>query len=183
MRSTKKEIETTFWNDETQCLYDFVDGNRKDGAIRPNQIFALSLPNRMLTRDRERSILQVVHDHLVTPYGLRSLSRDHPDYAGHYGGDPHERDGAYHQGAVWGWLIGPFVTAWVRLNGGPAKARKRAGAFLGAFEHHLHEAGLGNISEIFDGDPPHTPRGCYAQAWSVAEVLRAYVEDILGRRP
>ena len=182
-KKTAASFEAAFWNTDTNCLYDVLDGENKDGSVRPNQIFALSLPNRMLPREREQSILQVVHDELVTPYGLRSLSRRDPAYAGHYGGDPHERDGAYHQGTVWGWLIGPFVTSWVRLNGGPTKAREQARSFLSRFEQHLHEAGLCNISEIFDGNPPHTSRGCFAQAWSVAEVLRAYVEDVIGRRP
>lgn len=182
-KKTAASFEAAFWNTDTNCLYDVLDGENKDGSVRPNQIFALSLPNRMLSREREQSILQVVHDELVTPYGLQSLSRQDSAYAGHYGGDPHERDGAYHQGTVWGWLIGPFVTSWVRLNGGPTKAREQARSFLSRFEQHLHEAGLCNISEIFDGNPPHTSRGCFAQAWSVAEVLRAYVEDVIGRRP
>jgi predicted glycogen debranching enzyme len=182
-QKTADSFESAFWNPDTHCLCDVLDGEHKDGSIRPNQILALSLPNRMLSRACEQSVLQVVHEELVTPYGLRSLSRNDPAYVGHYGGDTHERDGAYHQGTVWAWLIGPFITSWVRLHGGPSKARPKSRAFLNAFEQHLNQAGIGSISEIFDGDPPHAPRGCFAQAWSVAEILRAYVEDIIGRRP
>jgi predicted glycogen debranching enzyme len=175
-------FEKQYWNDETDCLFDVV-GDNKDGAIRPNQIFALSLPHRLLSDEAERRILTVVQNQLVTPRGLRSLSPTDARYAGHYGGDQHSRDGSYHQGTVWGWLIGPFVSAYVRVNGSTDEARDRAAGFIAPFESHLYEAGLGHISEIFDGDAPHTPRGCYAQAWSVGEVLRCYVEDILGERP
>jgi glycogen debranching enzyme len=120
---------------------------------------------------------------LLTPYGLRTLSRRDPNYRGHYGGDPRSRDSAYHQGTAWPWLLGPFLTAYVRVHGGSPETRDRAGRFLEPLRRHLSEAGLGQISDVFDGDPPHEPGGCIAQAWSVAEVLRTYVEDILGRRP
>jgi glycogen debranching enzyme len=173
----------TFWNEETGCLFDVINPDSNDGSIRPNQILALSLPHRLLNNARERQILDVVERELVTPRGLRSLSPGHPSYAGHYGGDQQCRDGAYHQGTVWGWLIGPFVSAYVRVNGETVQARERAAEFVAPFRSHLYEAGLGQISEIFDGDAPHAPRGCYAQAWSVGEVLRCYVEDILGVCP
>lgn len=128
-------------------------------------------------------MLNVVQRDLLTPYGLRSLAPSNPAYVGSYGGSPYERDGAYHQGTVWGWLLGSFVTAWVRINESDPSAHKTALRFLDPLRQHLHEYGLGQISEIFDGDPPHTPRGCYAQAWSVAETLRAYVEDVLNQKP
>jgi len=179
----RRSFSRAFWNADTGCLYDCIDGDYRDPAVRPNQIFALSLPYRMLPEDLERRILDTVERDLLTPLGLRSLAPTNPAYVGRYGGDQTARDGAYHQGTVWGWLIGPFVTAWVRLHGATPEVRQEAMKFLEPFQRHLHDAGLGQISEIFDGDPPHGPRGCFAQAWSVAEVLRAYVEDVLGRRP
>jgi glycogen debranching enzyme len=137
----------------------------------------------MLSDQQEQSILSVVQTHLLTPFGLRSLAPLDPAYAGRYGGDPHARDGAYHQGTVWGWLMGPFVTAWVRIHQDDPEVKQTALRFLEPLRQHMQDFGLGQISEIFDGDPPHTPRGCYAQAWSVAETLRAYVEDVLDQKP
>lgn len=177
------QFPKTFWNPQTGCLFDCISPEGPDPAIRPNQIFALSLTHRMLSDDQEESILSVVQKDLLTPYGLRSLSPSDPAYVGHYGGDPHSRDGAYHQGTVWGWLMGPFVTAWVRIHQNDPNVHHTAQRFLDPLRQHLQEYGLGQISEIFDGDSPHTPRGCYAQAWSVAETLRAYVEDILDQKP
>jgi len=175
----KTQFVKTFWNKETGCLYDHIDGDWKDPAIRPNQIFALSLPHRMLGKDQECQILDVIERDLLTPMGLRSLAPSDPAYQGHYGGDPVARDGAYHQGTVWGWLIGPFITAYVRLR----KDTRTARTYLEPLRGHLYEACLGQVSEIFDGNPPHKPRGCFAQAWSVAELLRTYVEDVLGKQP
>ncbi|MGA1196025.1 MAG: amylo-alpha-1,6-glucosidase, partial [Candidatus Latescibacterota bacterium] len=177
------QFPNAFWNPQTGCLFDCIGPNGADPAIRPNQVFALSLPNRMLSEDQEKSILSVIQRDLLTPYGLRSLSPSDPSYVGHYGGNPHARDGAYHQGTVWGWLIGAFVTAWVRINQNDPTAHHTAQRFLDPLRQHLQEYGLGQISEIFDGDSPHTPRGCYAQAWSVAETLRAYIEDVLNQKP
>ena len=174
---------SAFWNPATGCLFDYLNNDWADPAIRPNQIFALSLPHRLLSPEQEQSVLQVVMRDLLTPYGLRSLAPSDPAYRGTYGGNQHARDGAYHQGTVWGWLMGPFITAYVRLNGNTPETRQTAQRFLDPLCRHLHEAGLGQISEIFDGDFPHTPRGCFAQAWSVAEVLRVYVEDICDRHP
>lgn len=176
-------FESTYWNEETGCLFDVVGQEHKDGAIRPNQILAVSLPHQLVSDTHARSILDVVERELLTPRGLRSLAPGHPSYAGHYGGDQHSRDGAYHQGTVWGWLIGPYVTAYVRAGGDSSEVRDTAAEVIAPFRSHLFEAGIGHISEVFDGDPPHTSRGCYAQAWSVGEVLRCYVEDILGERP
>jgi predicted glycogen debranching enzyme len=177
----KARFEALFWNAETGCLYDVVEGERRDGSIRPNQVMALSLPFPLLDGARALSILQVVEEHLLTPRGLRSLSSRDPAYRGHYGGAPLERDGAYHQGTVWGWLIGPFLTALSRLRG--EEGRRQAGQIVAGFADHLKEAGLGSVSEIFDGEAPHAPRGCIAQAWSVAELLRAYWEDVLDQGP
>jgi predicted glycogen debranching enzyme len=167
-----------FWNEDADCLYDVVDGDYKDASIRPNQIFAASLKHSMLSQERARRVVEMVERDLLTPYGLRSLSPYDPQYRGRYEGDSLSRDGAYHQGTVWGWLIGPFITAYIKAHEGSEEARERARLWLAAFHSHLSEAGLGQISEIFDGDAPHTPRGCIAQAWSVAELLRAALEDV-----
>jgi predicted glycogen debranching enzyme len=172
-----------FWNDAAGCLYDVVDSDQRDGTIRPNQIFAVSLPASMLSPDRARRVVDVVEREFLTPFGLRSLSPNDPHYRGRCDGDPSSRDGAYHQGTVWAWLMGPFITAYVKTHEGSFAAREQASTWVKAFCAHLHDAGLGQVSEIFDGDAPHQPRGCIAQAWSVAEVLRATVEDVLGRLP
>jgi predicted glycogen debranching enzyme len=167
-----------FWNSEARCLYDVVDGGPPDGSIRPNQIFAVSLHYSMLAPDRSRAIVETVERELLTPVGLRTLSPRDPRYRPTYAGNQYSRDSAYHQGTVWPWLLGPFVSAYVRVNGGTAQARTRARDLLRGIELHLTEAGLRQISEIFDGDAPHHPRGCFAQAWSVAEILRALCEDV-----
>jgi glycogen debranching enzyme len=137
----------------------------------------------MLSLERAKRVVATVQEHLLTPYGLRSLASTDPQYRGHYAGGPAERDGAYHQGTVWAWLLGPFITAYIKVNGGSEVTRAKAQGWLSALPSHLADAGLGHISEIFDGDPPHRPRGCIAQAWSVAEILRAYVEDVKGIHP
>jgi predicted glycogen debranching enzyme len=172
-----------FWNEKLGCLYDVVNGCPPDPSIRPNQIFAVSLPHSMLPQDRARSVVEKVEEHLLTPFGLRSLAPSDPQYRGCYTGGPTERDGAYHQGTVWPWLLGPFITAYVKVNGRSEEAKRQAQTWLSPLESHLAEAGLGHISEIFEGDAPHRPRGCIAQAWSVAEILRAYFEDVRGLRP
>ena len=160
-----------FWYDEGQYLYDVVDAN--DTALRPNQIFALSLDFPVLDESRWRRIVDVVKDELLTPAGLRSLARSNPDYKPKYDGDLRARDAAYHQGTVWGWLIGPFVDAWLRVHPSDFDG---AGKFLDSFRTQLGAACIGTISEVFDAEEPFTPRGCVAQAWSVAEVLRAWVK-------
>ncbi len=161
-----------FWYAHGGYLYDVVDGpTGDDAALRPNQILAVSLPHSALPLDRARAVVEAVGRTLLTSYGLRSLAPDHPDYVGRYGGDRWARDGAYHQGTVWGWLIGPYAIAYHRVTGDAAGARR----LLEPFADHLYDAGLGTLSEIFDGDSPHKPRGCPAQAWSVAEVLRAWL--------
>jgi predicted glycogen debranching enzyme len=174
----KTSFAPTFWNEAEQCLYDCVKDDGKDGAIRPNQIFAVSLPHRLLDAEQERLVVECVQRELLTPYGLRSLSPRDPQYRPIYHGDQWQRDSSYHQGTVWGWLIGPFLTAYLRVHNSSEQARTQAHEWLAPLLRHLDEACVETISEIFDGDAPHTPRGCYAQAWSVAEVLRVLVEEL-----
>lgn len=166
-----------FWNEHAGCLYDVVNGETRDASIRPNQVIAISLSHTMVSKDRAASMLKTVERDLLTPRGLRTLSPADPNYIGRYEGGPQSRDGAYHQGTVWPWLMGPYITAYTKTFGRKA-ARRFAATWLENFEPHFREAGLGQVSEIFDGDAPHTPRGCIAQAWSVAELLRAIIEDV-----
>ncbi len=165
-----------FWNASRKCLFDVVNGADRDPSIRPNQVFAVSLPHPLLSPEQASSVIDVVQRELLTPYGLRTLERSDPQYRGTYGGDPLSRDSAYHQGTVWPWLIGPFLTAYLKVHSHSPAALQQAKAWLATFEQHLRETGLGQVSEVFSGDPPHLPGGCIAQAWSVAELLRATVE-------
>lgn len=167
-----------FWNEKGGYLYDVVNGGPPDASIRPNQILALSLFHTMLAPERAKSALEVVERELLTPYGLRTLSPRDPKYAGHYGGNAFQRDSVYHQGTVWPWLLGPYITAVVKVKGGSDAARKSILDSLQPLKQHLSEAGLGQISEVLDGDAPHKPGGCFAQAWSVGEILRALCEDV-----
>ena len=162
-----------FWNEQAGCLYDCVNGEVKDASIRPNQILAVALPHCPLPPEQQRGVVATVRGELLTPYGLRTLSPKDRRYRGHYGISWESRDLAYHQGTVWPWLMGPFVEAHLKVEGFSSRARAEAGGWLQALDEHLAQAGVGFISEIFDGDPPHAPAGCIAQAWSVAEVLRA----------
>ena len=160
-----------FWNAEAGYCYDVLDGpDGNDASLRPNQLFAVSLPHSPLSPERQKAVVDVCARRLVTSFGLRTLAPDHPDYAGTYAGDQKQRDGAYHQGSVWSWLMGPFVVAHLRVYEDKAKAR----SYLRPLIQHLVDHGVGSISEIFDGDPPFMPRGCIAQAWGVAEVIRAW---------
>lgn len=174
--SVKERFAELFWNTKHGGLFDYVDGELRDEAVRPNQIFALSLPFPLFEGEKAERILNLVTEHLHTPVGLRSLSPDHPGYRCQYGGDQLMRDSAYHQGTVWSWLLGPYASAMIKVHG--ASARNEAKAVLSSIIPHLYEAGIGTISEIFDADSPHASRGCIAQAWSVGEVLRAYAEDV-----
>ena len=169
-----------FWNPATGWLYDVVDGDEEDDHLRPNQIYAVSLPFAMLSEEQEKSIVEVVQKELFVGCGLRSLSADHKDYHGIYAGLLPKRDRAYHQGTAWGFLLGGFFTAYLKVNHHSKKSVQEECSMLDAIKAHLTDNGcIGSISEIFDGDAPHHPRGCYAQAWSVGEVLRCYSQDIL----
>ncbi|HYE72854.1 MAG TPA: amylo-alpha-1,6-glucosidase, partial [Blastocatellia bacterium] len=179
----KHSFNQQFWNEAANCLYDVVDGETRDASMRPNQILTVSLKHSMLNASRAKQVVGSVQRELLTPLGLRSLAVSDSSYRGHYEGGPRERDAVYHQGTVWAWLIGPFITAYIKTNRGNDRSRRLAAKWLEAFEQHLNEAGLGHVSEIFDGDAPHNSRGCIAQAWSVAELLRVAVEDVLRLIP
>jgi predicted glycogen debranching enzyme len=166
-----------FWNESAGCLYDVVNGEARDGSIRPNQIFAVSLFHKMLPAEMAKRVVQTVERHLLTPYGLRTLAPSDPQYRGCYGGDPRSRDGAYHQGTVWPWLMGPFLTAYLEVNGRSPETRAQSAKWLEEFRRYIGDEGLGQIPEVFDGDSPQRPGGCIAQAWSVAELLRATSES------
>ena len=177
--TARESFNKRFWYGQGGYLYDVVDGEEGDDpSLRPNQLFAISLPHAVLEQRRWAPTLDAVRSKLLTPVGLRTLAQGHPRYAGRYGGDQHSRDAAYHQGTVWPWLLGAYTDALLRVEGeqGRAEARKA----LEGMRTHLWEAGLGTLSEIFEGDPPHAPRGCIAQAWSVAEVLRAWLRTAGG---
>jgi predicted glycogen debranching enzyme len=166
-----RSFNERFWYERGGYLYDVVDreGGGDDPKCRPNQVFAVSLPNPVLQKERWEPVVRVVRDRLLTPVGLRSLAPGDPDFKPRYYGDLRSRDAAYHQGTVWGWLVGPFVDAWLRVYPNDTAGAREA---LRGFGAHLDDACVGSISEIFDADAPFTPRGCIAQAWSVAEVLR-----------
>ncbi|QDU29772.1 Amylo-alpha-1,6-glucosidase [Anatilimnocola aggregata] len=169
----KGAFNKRFWYEHGNYLYDVVDGEHgSDAALRPNQLFAFSLEHPVLERHRWEAVLNVVREQLLTPVGLRSLSAGHADYKPKYFGDLRARDAAYHQGTVWGWLIGPFIDAWLAVH---PEDRIGARRFLEGFVDHLGEACIGSISEVFDAESPFTPRGCIAQAWSVAEVARCWI--------
>jgi len=162
-----------FWNERLGYCYDVIDGpGGNDPSLRPNQILAVSLPNSPIEKDKQRKVVDICAEHLLTSHGLRSLSPDDKSYKGHYGGDQSSRDGAYHQGTVWGWLLGHFALAHLRVCNEPETALGFLKPMLGQLRSH----GLGSLSEIYDGDAPMTPRGCIAQAWTVGETLRAWLE-------
>lgn len=176
----KKSFER-FWNKANRCLFDvidspeggiYIDGKRYDGSVRPNQLFAVSLPHSPLKEYQQKAVVNLCVRELLTSYGLRSLTDSEPAYASQYQGDPRQRDSAYHQGTVWAWLTGPFVDAHYRVY----RDAEKALSFLEPFRLHLNESCLGQIGKIFDADPPFTARGCFAQAWSVAEILRVWLE-------
>ncbi len=172
----KNSFVEQFWNEDEKCLYDVIQGGQKIGKLRPNQVIAVSLPYCMLDKEKSRLVVQKVYQSLYTPYGLRSLSTEDHEYIGIYKGDIYHRDGAYHQGTVWGWLIGPFLDAYGKVNEYSQESKNRIKQMLNEFYMHMQDGCLGSIAEIFDGDEPFYPRGCMAQAWSVAEVIRVYVE-------
>lgn len=176
----KESFNAKFWDSSNQCLFDVVDGDEPDDHIRPNQIYAVSLPFSLLPEEQEKAVVALVEKVLFVGCGLRSLAPDHPDYHGIYCGALAKRDAAYHQGTAWGFLLGGFFSAYMKVNHHSSSAAENAVHMLEPVRKHLSDSGcIGSISEIFDGDTPHNPRGCYAQAWSVGEVLRCYCEDIL----
>ncbi len=167
----RKSFEEKFWYSGGNYLYDVINEEGKpDTTLRPNQIFALSLPFHLIEGENAKAVIDIIRSKLYTPVGLRSISPDDPRYKGHYGGNAFMRDAAYHQGTVWSWLLGPFVEAGMKTGGESFKSE--AVAIIDRFVYHLYEGCIGNVSEIFDGDAPHHPRGCVAQAWGVAEILR-----------
>lgn len=175
----KESFTKEFWNEKDGCLYDVVDGLEGDASLRPNQIYAVSLPHRMLDADKEKKIVDKVYEKLYAKTGLRSLSPDDKEYHPTYEGCLDKRDHAYHQGTSWGFLLGGFLTAYVHVYGTSKEVITQVDAMLDATREQFYHGCIGSIAEIFDGDEPHTSRGCYAQAWSVGEILRAYTEDIL----
>ena len=168
----------SFWNEDEECLFDCINGSR-DASVRANQIFAVSLKHSLLSGEKAQKVVEKVERELLTPVGLRSLSPKDENYRASYEGDSFRRDSAYHQGTVWAWLAGAFWTAHAKAF--PDETQKFS-RWLAEFEKHLTEAGIGQISEIFDAEPPHAPRGCIAQAWSVGEILRAAVENKIIER-
>lgn len=179
-KQVKESFNAKFWDASNECLFDVVDGDEPDDHIRPNQIYAVSLPFSLLSEEQEKAVVALVEKELFVGCGLRSLAPGHPDYHGIYCGALAKRDAAYHQGTAWGFLLGGFFSAYMKVNHHSASAAANAVRMLEPVRKHLTDSGcIGSISEIFDGDVPHNPRGCYAQAWSVGEVLRCYCEDIL----
>lgn len=174
----KKSFDRVFWNENGQYLFDVVNQNGADDSIRPNQIIAVSLSYNVLDKEKAKKVVEKVWTELYTAYGLRTLSTGNVNYHGVYQGDVWSRDGAYHQGTVWTWPLGRFIKAYVFVNNYSIEARNNAKDFIMPFIDHMRDAGIGSISEIFDGDEPFYPRGCFAQAWSVSEILRAAIEDV-----
>lgn len=178
---TRRSFNDRFWNEEAGALFDYIDERHADETIRPNQVIPLALPFALLEPVRARHVLRVVEERLYTPFGLRSLESGHPNFQPRYQGSPHSRDSAYHQGTAWSWLLGPYMTAMRRYRGAGGSARVQE--IVELFKPHLLNGGIGTVSEIFDGEAPHTPRGAIAQAWGVAEILRGHIEDGLGVAP
>ena len=182
---TRKSFVEKFWSPTHECLFDVIGVEGVDASVRPNQIFAVSLDYTMLDKDRSVKVVDLASRELATPYGLRTLSLDDQKFVGKCFGDRRSRDTAYHNGTIWPWLLGPYVTAYLKINDYTAKAREYMvdNFVLPLFTVGIHQSGLGTINEIYDCDAPNAPRGCIAQAWSVGEPLRAYVEDVLGVKP
>ena len=179
--AARASFRSKFWNGSENCLFDVVEvdgaepGHENDASIRPNQIFAISLPHKLLEPAVARQVLDVVERELLTPFGLRTLSPKDPRYRGVYGGDVAARDSAYHQGTVWPWLMGPFVVAWFDAHGGDAAVRQRCLQWLSALREYRTSEGMNQLPEVFDGDSPHRPGGCPAQAWSLATVIQSFL--------
>lgn len=176
---TKESFGEKFWNEDKQCLYDVADVSGNDDKMRPNQIWAVSLPYTMLDSEKEKKVVETVISKLYASYGLRTLSADDAEYKGEYKGRLHDRDAAYHQGTVWAFPLGALVTAYAKVNGNSRKSIEYTGKLIEPLKDHLMDGCIGSVAEIFDGNEPVISRGCYAQAWSVGEILRAYVENYL----
>ena len=174
-----------FWNEQKNCLFDVISEHGEDDSLRPNQVIAVALDFTLLDNVKSEKIVDVVHRELLTPYGLRTLARNDPRYVGVYAGGRKTRDKAYHNGTAWPWLLGPLTTAFLKAKGYVDYRREYAlkNFLMPLFTTQILEAGLGNLSEIFNGEPPHRPKGCVAQAWSIAEPFRAYVEEVMQIRP
>ena len=181
---TKSSFNKKFWNKNRNCLFDVIDNSKTDSSIRPNQIISLALDFIILNKNKGTGVIDIVSTELLTPFGLRTLDEHNSDYRGNYVGDRASRDREYHNGTVWPWLLGPFITACSNMKQFSIDRLDKKEKFVTSLlEKHLFDAGIGNISEIFDGDAPHKSRGCISQAWSIAEPLRAYVENILNIKP
>lgn len=180
----KNSFITKFWNPKKKCLFDAINGEQRDSSLRPNQVIVVMLDFSMLDKKRSKKVVEIVWKRLWGTYGLKTLPKGDSRYVGTYGGDRFHRDEAYHNGTVWPWLLGPFITAFLKVKNHEKHWRTFAfeNFLKPLFLEEIFRAGLGTISEIFDGDSPHASRGCIAQAWSVAELLRAYVEDVLIQR-
>jgi glycogen debranching enzyme len=182
---SRRSFNDRFWDSKKECLFDVVDNDVIDTSLRPNQIFAVSLDFSMIDKVKGLKVIESVTRELATSYGLRTLSSDDPKFIGKYEGDRRARDIAYHNGAIWPWLLGPYITAYLKVYDYTFDARNFAfqNHILPLFNIGLKNGGLGTINEIYDSDPPNKPRGCISQAWSIAEPLRAYVEDVLKNKP
>jgi predicted glycogen debranching enzyme len=175
----KNSFNREFWNKKLKCLYDVVDGKICDDKIRPNQIYAVSLPYTMLDKEKEKLVVEKVISELYATYGLRTLDKDNTEYQPYYKGKLHDRDAAYHQGTAWAFPLGALVTAYIKVFGKTEETKAYARRLIEPLKDHLRDGCVGSIAEIFDGNEPNISRGTYAQAWSVGEILRAYTEDIL----
>jgi glycogen debranching enzyme len=176
----KRSFAGAFWNGQRNCLYDVITPDGPDPRLRPNQIFAVSLPFQLLEPPQRAAVVRAVEAELLTPVGLRTLARGEPGYLPHYRGGVLERDSAYHQGAVWPWLLGPYIRAYLRAFGNSAENVSHCRNLLLRLEQHLNEACLGTVSEIFEAEPPYRPAGAPAQAWSVAELLHVLKVDLVA---
>jgi glycogen debranching enzyme len=173
----KASFAEKFWNEQESCLFDVIDGDARDASVRPNQIFAVSLHHKIAPEEWHAPIAAAVERELLTPFGLRTLSPRDPQYQGRYGGGPASRDAAYHQGTVWPWLMGPFIRAYLAAHGRGADTLEHCKGLIAPLIEYMNGEGTGQLPEIFDGDAPQRPRGCFAQAWSVAG-LRQAMEDL-----
>jgi glycogen debranching enzyme len=180
-KKVKENFNKQFWYKEGEYLYDGIDGDNKDSSLRPNQLFAISLPFELINGKKAKAVLKIVTEKLYTPVGLRSLPADDERYVPVYGGDAWHRDSSYHQGTVWSWLLGAYIDSVMKLGNKNSKSKIKK--LSEAFKYHLNEACIGSISEIFDAEALHHPRGCVAQAWGVGEVLRVMKEyELYGEK-